>query len=173
MHSSRQIGVCELRLQLGVIDDVVVAQRLLDHHQVELVEPLQVLGVRQRVRGVRVRHQLDRGKPLAHPPHHVHIPARLDLHLDALVAGRQFAFDLLEQLLHRILNADRNAARDLAPRAAADLLPQRHAVAAAPPGPRPRPRIRRAPSCGRGCAPSAAPRPRRSSTRCPSTRGAT
>ena len=38
MHSSRQMGVCELRLQRGVIDDVVVSQRLLDHHQVEIVQ---------------------------------------------------------------------------------------------------------------------------------------
>ena len=34
-------GRLQLRLQLGVIDDVVVRQRLLDHHQVELVELLQ------------------------------------------------------------------------------------------------------------------------------------
>jgi hypothetical protein len=38
MHSSRQIGVCQLGLQLRVVDDVVVRQRLLDHHQVEIVE---------------------------------------------------------------------------------------------------------------------------------------
>jgi hypothetical protein len=31
----------KLRLQHGVVDDVVVRQRLLDHHQVELVELLQ------------------------------------------------------------------------------------------------------------------------------------
>ena len=59
MHSSRQIGVVKLRLQLGVIDDVVVAERLLDHHQVELVQPSQMVDVGERVGGVCVRHQLD------------------------------------------------------------------------------------------------------------------
>ena len=91
MHSSRQIGVCELRLQRGVIDDVVVRQRLLDHHQVEVVELLQMVGVGQRVGGVGVGHQLDGGKALAHLADHVHVPAGLDLHLDALVAGGEFA----------------------------------------------------------------------------------
>ena len=107
-----------------------MAQRLLDHHQVEIVELLRGARYRQRVGGVGVGHQLDGGKALAHLADHVDIPARLDLHLDALVAGGQFALDLLEQLLHRILNADGDAAGNLAARAAADLLPQRDAVEA-------------------------------------------
>ena len=89
-----------------------------------------MVGVGQRVGGVGVGHQLDRGETLAHLAHHVHVPARLDLHLDALIAGGQFVLDLFEQLLHRILYADRDAAGNLAPRAAADLLPQRDAVQA-------------------------------------------
>ena len=111
----------------GVVDDVVVRQRLLDHHQVKIVELAQMVGIGQRVGGVGVGHQLDGGKALAHLAHHVDIPAGLDLHLDALVAGGQLALDLLEQLRHGILNADGDAAGNFAARAAADLLPQRHA----------------------------------------------
>ena len=59
-------GRLQLRLQLGVIDDVVVAERLLDHHQVELVELFQPRRIGQRVGGVGVGHQLDVGKALAH-----------------------------------------------------------------------------------------------------------
>ena len=130
MHSSRQMGVSRLRLQLGVVDDVVVAQRLLDHHQVEFVQLAQVGGIGQGVRRIGIRHQLDAGKALAHAPHHVHVPARLDLHLDALVAVGQLALDLFQKLFHGILNPDGNAAGDFAARAAADLLPQRHAFEA-------------------------------------------
>ena len=125
MHSSRQIGVLKLGLQLGVVDDLVVRQRLLDHHQVEFVQTFQTRRVGQRVGGVGVGHQQDVGKALAHLAHHVDVPAGLDLHLDALIAGRQLGFDLLQKLRDRILNADRNAARDLAPRAAADVLVER------------------------------------------------
>ena len=119
----------QLRLQRGVVDDVVVRQRLLDHHQVEIVELLQSRRIVQRVGGIRVRHQPDRGETLANAPDHVNIPARFDLHLDALISGGQFALDLLDQLLHRVLNSDRYAAGNLPARAAADLLPQRIAVA--------------------------------------------
>ena len=67
MHSSRQMGVCSLRLQHGVIDDVVVRQRLLDHHEVEIVQLLEMIGVLQRVGRIGVRHQLD-GRETARAP---------------------------------------------------------------------------------------------------------
>ena len=89
-----------------------------------------MVDVGQGVGGVGVGHQLDGGEALAHLADHVDIPAGLDLHLDALVAGGEFGLDLFEQLRDGILNADGDAAGDFAPRAAADLLPQRHAVAA-------------------------------------------
>jgi hypothetical protein len=47
-------GGLELGLQLGVVDDVVVAERLLDHHQVEIVELSKMSGVGQGVGGVGV-----------------------------------------------------------------------------------------------------------------------
>src|ERR1035437_3318238 len=121
-------GSFELRLERGVIDDVVVIQRLLDHHQVKIVQLAQVLGVGQGVGGVGVGHQLDRRETFAHAAAHVDVPAGLDLHLDALIAGGEFDFDFFEQLLHGILYADGDAAGNLAARAGADLLPQRDAV---------------------------------------------
>ena len=73
MHSSRQIGRRQLCLQARVIDDVIVTERLLDHHQLELVEPAQMVDVGQRVRGVGVGHQLDLREALANaPPPHRH-----------------------------------------------------------------------------------------------------
>ena len=52
-------GRVQLGLQHRVIDDVVVGQRLLDHHQVKLVELLEARRVGQRVGRVGVGHQLD------------------------------------------------------------------------------------------------------------------
>ena len=109
----------EQGLQLGVVDDVVVRQRLLDHHQVEFVQLSEVLGVGQGIRRIRVGHQPDGGKPLADAPHHVHVPTRFNLDLDALVAGLQLFLDESQQLFDRILNADGDAARDLPAGAAA------------------------------------------------------
>ena len=81
-----------------MIDDVVVRQRLFDHHEVEAVELLETAGVGQGVGGIGVGHQLDGGKSLANLGDDVHIPARLDLHLDALVAGGELALDFFEKL---------------------------------------------------------------------------
>ena len=52
-------------LQRRVIGDIVIVERLLDHHQLEFVEPREVIGVRERVRGIRVHHQRHRSEPLA------------------------------------------------------------------------------------------------------------
>ena len=52
---------------------------------------------------------------------HVHVPARLYLHFDALVSGGQFFLYLVHQLVDGILNADENTAIDLAPLAAGKL----------------------------------------------------
>ena len=54
MLSSRQIGVFKRRLEPGVVDDVVVRQRLLDQEQVEVVERLERGQVVERVRRVGV-----------------------------------------------------------------------------------------------------------------------
>ena len=70
-------------LQLGMPQEIVAAQRLLDHDEIERVELLQVTGVGQRVGGVRVGHQMHRWTELApHRTHVIDIGARLNLHLD-------------------------------------------------------------------------------------------
>ena len=54
IDSSRQIGVFNCCLQPGVVDDVVVGQRLLDQQQAELVEGAEPVGVVERVGRVGV-----------------------------------------------------------------------------------------------------------------------
>jgi len=57
VQTDRRAQLC---LQPRVIDDVVVRQRLLDHHQLELIQRLQrlhMLRIVERVGGVGVRHQ--------------------------------------------------------------------------------------------------------------------
>ena len=49
----------EAPLQLGVPNDVIAPQRLLDHDEVERVELGEVIGVGERVSGVRVGHEMD------------------------------------------------------------------------------------------------------------------
>src|SRR5207249_2874638 len=115
-----------LALEPRVVHQIVPPERLLDHHEVKAVERLQALEVVKRVRGVRVGHQSDARKPGANASQRFRVPARLDFYLDALVAGGELALDLLDQLLERVLNADRNAARDFVERSA-DELGQTHA----------------------------------------------
>src|SRR5229473_3135412 len=55
---------------------------------------------------------------------HIKIPSRLDLELDAPIAGGHFGRNLLYQLLKGVLDADRDSAGNLAPRSAEEF-PQR------------------------------------------------
>src|SRR5947207_3170649 len=96
-----------------MVEHVVEGERLLDHHQVELVERAQGGRVVEREGGVGVNHQEYAGKACAHLFDHFPVPARLDLDLDALVAGGQLALDLFEELGGRVLYADGDAASDL------------------------------------------------------------
>ena len=61
-------GRGDLRAQPAVIVDVLIAERLLQHEQVERVERLQRGGVGQGVGGVGVEHQRDVGELGAHGP---------------------------------------------------------------------------------------------------------
>ena len=99
-------------LQHGVVVEVVGPQRLLDHQQVESVEVHQVIEIAHAVGRVRVHAQHDLRPALAHRLQHLHVPARLALQLDALIARIHLALHLAQLLLHRGLNADRHAARD-------------------------------------------------------------
>src|SRR5262249_11283209 len=100
-------------------------ERLLDHHEIKAVEFLEPGGVGQSIGGIRVGHELDGGESLAHLGYDVHVPARLDLHLDALIARGQLALDFFEELGDRVLYTDRDTAGDFFARASADLLPKR------------------------------------------------
>ena len=110
-----------------MIEQVVVLERLLDHHQIELVERRQVRRVRQRVGGVGVDHQGDRAEPLAQARDGLDVPPRLDLDLDALVSVGALGRDAILELLERVLDANRHAGRHR-PAAAAKHLPERHAL---------------------------------------------
>jgi len=77
----------ELLLQLRVIVDIVPAERLLDHDEVEGVERFQVRGVFQAIGGVRVDHQANARPAIAQGLDGMDVPAGLDFDFDALIAG--------------------------------------------------------------------------------------
>src|SRR3954471_3466062 len=92
-------GRTEAPGQLGVAVYVFFRRGLLDQQQVERVEPRQLTGVRQRVRRVRIdlqQHVV--AVPLPDGTNRIDVPARLDLQLDADVAGVEVATDGVEQL---------------------------------------------------------------------------
>src|SRR5271170_4405130 len=76
----------ELALQRGVGVNVVVAEGLLDHDQVEGVELPQQRCVFQAIGGVGVHHQADAREFFAEGAGRGDIVARLDFYFDALVA---------------------------------------------------------------------------------------
>src|SRR5690242_17159659 len=82
----------DLALKSGVGKDVVPAERLLDHDEVEGVELLQKGRVFEAISGVGVGHQADAREALAERADRLDIAARLDFDLDALVAGRERFF---------------------------------------------------------------------------------
>jgi len=86
-------------LQPCMIIDIVIPQWLLDHQQVELVEIAQVLHSIKGVRRVRIAAQSNIRPARANAFQHVHVPARLHLHLDAAISRRKFRLDLAQQLL--------------------------------------------------------------------------
>ena len=100
IDSSRHTGVAMRPGQLGVPEQVVLGQRLLDQQQVELVEAGEVLGVLAGVGGVGV--DLQRHVRADHPADlgdRLDVPARLDLQLDAHVAVVDVAGDGGQQLV--------------------------------------------------------------------------
>ena len=90
----------------------------------KLVKLAQVLELVQRVGGIGVHAQRDVGPAPAHFFQHVDVPARLHLELDPAIPRCQLRFDPLQQLLVRVLNPDRHAARNLTP-GPAQQLPER------------------------------------------------
>src|ERR671923_2736372 len=111
-----QIG-SDQRLQLRVLDHVVVMQRLLDHEEVAFVEVSEHSGVVERVRGICVDGKQDVGEGVANRANPLDVEARLDLQLDPPIALPQVPGHQLEQRLRRRLDPHRDAALDAVPRA--------------------------------------------------------
>ena len=95
-----------------MVHHIVVVERLLNEQQLEGIEPGEHRGIFERVGGVGIDLQWNLPERLAHALDGVEIPSRLDLDLDALIAGGQLLLDLAHQLIERILDADRHARRD-------------------------------------------------------------
>src|SRR5208283_5677847 len=114
----------QLPLKARVEVEVIAPKRLLDHQQLESVEAHKVLGVSQRVGRVGVAAQQNIGPEGADLFKHLKVPASFHFYLDTLVSGGQFGFNLLQQLLVRVLDADADPACDLAV-CTAEQLPQR------------------------------------------------
>src|SRR6185437_15941935 len=115
----------ELPLELGVEIKVVVPKGLLDHEQPELVELPEVLNLLQRISGIGVAAQKNGRPALADAAENINVPARFAFDLDAAIAGVQLGLNFFQQLFHRVLNADGDAAGNLSLRAAQQA-PQRH-----------------------------------------------
>src|ERR1039458_3691529 len=96
--------------------EIVSPQRLLDHQQIEAVETLKTVAVGQGVGGISVTAQQNTRPARADLLQHFDVPARLHLDLNALVSGGQLGFNLLQQLLVRILDTDAHATAEPVPR---------------------------------------------------------
>src|ERR1051326_4617095 len=92
----------------------------------EVVECLQGIEIGKRIRRVGVSHQLDVRILTTDRRQDFQIPSRLDLELDAVVAGIEFASDVREQLFGACLDTQRNTTIDL-PVDASDQLPEWYA----------------------------------------------
>src|SRR5205823_5497886 len=98
-----------------MIDDIVPPQGLLDRYQTELVERLQPRQVSKRICAIRVHHQRNFWKSLADSRQRFHVPARLDLDLNSLIACLQVLLNLLQQLLDTLLDPYRNPTKHFFP----------------------------------------------------------
>ena len=115
-------GGFDLRLQFGVGVDVVPAERLLHHEQLELIELTQVRGVFEAIGRVGVDGKKDVRKFLADCGDVIEVFAGFDFQLDALIAAAQFFFDAANKGLRTLANAERDAAGNFIQCAAIEVL---------------------------------------------------
>ena len=108
----------DLLLQLRVVDDVVIGERLLDHHRSCRVDALEEPDVAKRVRRVGVEHEVEIGESLPCRLGDLDLEPGLDLELHALIAALALAGDRLHERVDRRLDADRDSAEDPLARAA-------------------------------------------------------
>src|SRR5438093_1330433 len=99
-------------LERRVIRDVVVVEWLLDHHQIERIEPGKVIAVVDRVCRVCIDHQRYRPELMPNRRDGVDVPSRLDFDLDSPVAGGELGRYVRLEIAQRTLDADRDAGRD-------------------------------------------------------------
>src|SRR5207237_8290714 len=96
----------DLALERRVVDEIVVRERLLDHHRARRIDALEKLDVAERVGRVRVEHE---GKIGEGPPRRLrdlNLEARLDLELDTLVPALELAADSVHERFDRWLYAN-------------------------------------------------------------------
>src|ERR1041385_2840178 len=102
-----------LLLQLGMINDVFVVQRLFEHHDVKAIHPFEKIDIGERVGRVCITHQLNIRKGHTYLADDVNIPTRLNFDFDAAVTRLDLAVDFREQAIDRWLNTDGDTAIDL------------------------------------------------------------
>src|SRR5580698_5348050 len=82
-------GGSQQRLQAGVIVNVVVPERLLDHQEIELIELSQMLDLIQRVSGIGVATQDDFRPAGTNTFEYIDVPARFHFDFNAQITGCQ------------------------------------------------------------------------------------
>ena len=97
----------EHRLELGVVHQIVVRQRLLDVVEAELVELVEHACIGQAIGAVGIDAERHARQRLAHGAQRLHVPPRLDLELQPLVARRGVALGLLHRGRDAALDPDR------------------------------------------------------------------
>src|SRR2546427_10598495 len=102
----------DLALERRVVDEVIVRERLLDHHRPRRIDAFEKLDVAERVRRVRVEHEGQIGEGLAGRLRDLDREARLDLELHALVSAFELAADRVHQRFDRWLDTDGDTAQD-------------------------------------------------------------
>src|SRR5262249_31294708 len=116
-----------LPLKLRVIDDVLIMQRLLEHHDVVAVHFLESLDIGQRIGRIGLRLQQNRGKAFTALRDNFNVPAWFDFDLDPPVTGFDFDRNLFQELIDAWLNSDRHSTIDAFPHAAQHF-PQRRVL---------------------------------------------
>ena len=91
-----------------MVPHVVVCEGLLDHHQPETVEFPEERLILEGVGAVGVHHERHVRIALPHSPYDIYVPPGLDLDLDPPVATGELEPDLFEELLHGVLDTDRD-----------------------------------------------------------------
>ena len=101
-------GRMELLLELVVVPQVVLIQRLLDHQQFQHVQRPQGLAGFQCIGGVGIHLEWNMREGFPNGLGIAHIPPRLDLDLDAPISVGQVFSHPLDQRLGGFLQADRD-----------------------------------------------------------------